>query len=158
MRIGAFNVPGLNGKADLLQKLVDSTRLDVIGLTVTRAHPTDRFIIPMTHEALTVEPTGNRCRRNAGISLAWKTGIEEETVPKNKSLKTQLVSTKFGDLSISVAYISAAATKEDLGITLNTARRRTQPEALIMGDINARNIQWDTSPNTKGLNWAEKHG
>ena len=32
MIIGTFNVRGLNGKADLVQKLVDSTKLDVRGL------------------------------------------------------------------------------------------------------------------------------
>ena len=80
MRIGTFNVRGINGKADVVQKLVDSIELDVIGLTETWARPTDRFILPMTYEALTVEPTGNMRRGNAGIALAKKSNIEGDTV------------------------------------------------------------------------------
>ena len=69
--------------------------------------------------------------------------------------------TKFGDLSISVGYISPAASTEELRTTLDTARKQSQPKAIIMGDINAQNTQWDRSTNTKGsevLKWAEKHG
>ena len=161
MRICTFNVRVLNGKPDLVQKLVDSTNLDIIGLTETWARPTDRFILPVKHEALSIEPTGHRRRGNAGIALAWKSIVEGETVLKHKSLNAQLLTTKFGDLSISVAYISPATSTEELRTTLNTARKQSQPKAIIMGDINARNTQWDSSTNTKGsevLKSAEQHG
>ena len=65
-----------------MQKIIDSTHLDVICLTEIWARSTDRFILPMTFEALTVEPTGNRSRENAGIALAWIPDIEVEMVFK----------------------------------------------------------------------------
>ena len=52
MRIGTFNVRGLSGKVDLVQKLIDTSKLDVIGLTETWARPTDSFVLPMANEAL----------------------------------------------------------------------------------------------------------
>ena len=76
MRIGTVYVRDLNGEAELVQKLIDSTHLYVIGLTEIWARPTDRFILPMTYKALTFEPTGNRRRGNAKIVLAWKPTIE----------------------------------------------------------------------------------
>ena len=103
MRTVKLNVRGLNGKAELVHTLVDSTHLDAIGLTETWARPTDRFILPMTYEALTAEPTENRRRGNARMALTWEPNIEGETVIKYKSLNTQLVETKFGNLLISLA-------------------------------------------------------
>ena len=41
MRVGTFNVRGLSGKVDLVQKLIESSKLDVIGLTETWARPSD---------------------------------------------------------------------------------------------------------------------
>ena len=104
----------------------------------------------MKYEALSIEPIGNRRWGSAGIALVWKPNIEGETVLKHKSLNAQLMTAKFGELSISTTYISPAATTEELRATPDTSRRHSQPKAIIMGDINARNTQWDTSTNTKG--------
>ena len=115
----------------------------------------------MNYEALPIEPTGNRRRGNAGIALAWKPTIEGETVLKHKSTNTQLITTRFGELSTSIAYISPAASTEELRTTLNRYRKQSQPKAIIMGDINARHNQWDRSTNTKGseiLKWAGQYG
>ena len=62
IRIGTFNIRGLSGKVDLVQKLIDSKKLDVVGLTKIWDRLTDSVVLPMAYEALYVEPTGNRKR------------------------------------------------------------------------------------------------
>ena len=71
------------------------------------------------------------------------------------------MTTRFGELSISIACISPVASPDELRTTLNAVRKQSQPKAIIIGYRNARNTQRDSSTNTEGseiLKWAEQYG
>ena len=87
MRIGTFNVRDLHDEAGIVQKIVDYTHPNVIGLAETWARPTDRFILAIKHESLSIRPTGSTGSGNAGIPLAWKPKIQGEKALKHKSFK-----------------------------------------------------------------------
>ena len=159
MRIGTFNVRDLSGKVDLVQKLVESRKLDVIGHTEIWSRPTDSFVLPMSYEALSVEPTGNHSRGNAGVALAWKLELEQETLMKHKSSNANLIVSSFGDTTVCSAYISPKATPEELHTTLDVARRKAGHKAIILGDLNALLTSWDERTNSRGselLRWSEE--
>ena len=78
MRIATYNVRGLAGKADLVQKLWDETRLDILGLTETWLRPTDRFPLPLQYEGICLERDGRRHRTHGGIALAFRNSSKDK--------------------------------------------------------------------------------
>jgi exonuclease III len=150
MRIGTFNVRGLSGKADLVQKLFDDIDLDVIGLTETWMRPFDRFLLPLEYSAISLPQTGGLSRGRGGIALAYRPGMDISITLRVSTAKIQMIIAKTPKVSLVLLYISPSSSALELVDTLETARTSTTGPLVLMGDLNARNIRWDTNTNTKG--------
>lgn len=159
MRFCTFNVRGLSGKAELVQKLFDDNNIDIIGLTETWQRPTDRFLLPLDYTAVTIPPSGGRNRGTGGIALAYKPGLDIEVVYRAASDKHQIIVANTPTISIVLVYISPVSTAQELKDFMNEFKQYAKTPAIVMGDFNARNLKWDKSLNPRGtalLQWAEE--
>ena len=160
MRIATYNVQSLSGKAELVERLVQSTGLDIIGLTETWMRPTDRFLLPMQYEAVTLDPPGRCNRGEGGIALAWKVGVKGIVRYRQRDRKVQILVVKIAGCLIALVYFSPSARREEVENALTKLRQVCRGPTIILGDLNARHNRWDRTTNRFGstiLKWAEKY-
>jgi len=137
IRIGTYNVRGLSGKADLVQKLFDNTELDVIGLTETWQRPTDRFLLPLQYSAIALEQPGRLNQGNGGIALACRQGLSLEVVLRVAKKEFQMLVARTATMTIALTYISPSNGAEYLKQALKTAHQEAEEPLLLLGDFNA---------------------
>lgn len=159
MRIATYNVSGIGTKADMVLRLWNTLGLDLLGLTETWMRPTDRFLLPLPHEAIALECTGNRYRSFGGVALARKPGIPSVTVFRERDKLQQVILSRVHGIAVAVAYFSPECPADKMLATLDKIHSLARGPAVIMGDLNCRNVKWDRITNRRGRvlhSWAEK--
>ncbi len=150
VRIAAYNIIGISGKSKHIMDFYNALDIDVIGLTETWQLPEDCFVLPLQYEAGTVPPVKQQWRGHKGVALALGHAVNYKRKDTSITTNTMYATVRIKDLYLTVLYAAPQTPCKELTHTLNRIRRSSRGPSIIMGDLNARDKNWDTNFNTAG--------
>ena len=106
---------------------------------------------------LLVEQQG---RGHKGVALALRYTFNYKREATAVTTNTMYVTVRIKNLYLTVLNTALQTLRSELMETLNQIRRRHRRPSIIIGDLNARHKNWDTSFNTAGttlLRWTNLH-
>lgn len=157
LRISAYNIRGLKGKMNIIQKLQEQT--DVLGLCETWCRQTDHEVLEQMDEHVCTEPPHRQCRGFGGIAIWINPVIHYKVIDKQATKQHQHVSIQISNTTITVLYVSPSVKAKELSTILDGLNQQTRGQGIIIGDFNCRHKLWDKATNSKGLEirrWTHK--
>lgn len=85
LRVGTFNVRGLIGNEEEIQRLWIERDLDVLAVTETWLRPEKTMPLGLRHESVRLRPPSPHGRGVGGVSLILKQGIEYKLLKREHS-------------------------------------------------------------------------
>lgn len=92
----------------------------------------------------------NRRRGYGGVGLVLHPLLRTTTPTKIVHERYQCLTTSTQWIQITVAYISPAANKSEEMEALNYINNKHTHASIVLKDLNARHLRWDTSENERG--------
>lgn len=158
LRIGAYNSRGLRNSMTEATEIF--TNLDILVLSETWMRKNDGDLRDMLDEYVYANETEGLTRGFGGVGLLINPVLPYETIAKLTTTCIQAVVVRVRGVTITGMYISPGATADDEARVLSKIDRLSRGQAIIIGDLNARNRRWDTRTNARGtrlVKWAAKH-
>ena len=151
MKIGTYNIEGLLGSEHDVVTLMNENALDVLALQETWTRGTETDLLPswITGAVSAPVPTG-ALRGFGGVAMVVNPAIRHRVVMSKGTTRYQFVIALVGDMHIASVYISPHAVKAQVLECLNEVKQAAPPPAVIIGDLNARHVDWDTRSNYRG--------
>lgn len=106
VRVATLNIRGARGKSDLLMKMWEEAKIDVLALTETWQLPNERLVLPLQYEAITLPSTGNRPRGNGGVAVCVSPNTCMKVLDKGAYAYVQHVTVSVYGHIITAIYIS----------------------------------------------------
>lgn len=97
----------------------------------------------------------------AGVGNIVYPLIRYKVIAERATKQYQFITMGIGTVSIAQTYISPAASTCQMEEALKYIIQLCGPQGIIMGDLNARHITWDSATNGRGrtrYQWAVTHG
>ena len=156
MRIATFNVNGLAGSYAAVQKAWKVLGIDILCLVETWLCPNDEVYIGLPHDVLSLEAPESG-RLHDGIVLLRLHGLQSRVLAKyaTKSYQVLVVHVKPG-LNVIGVYITSNAERTAIHECTSRLKSLCRGPAVIVGDWNARHLDWDEKSNKLGRvvrNW-----
>lgn len=133
----------------------------VFGIQETWLKPEDHsYRRDMTEEICTIPPH-SRCKGFGGVEIMIQAPILHRLIEKNQTKTYQMITVSIGGMFITNTYISPAASGKDEETILQKILNLSRGPAMVMGDFNARNRDWDHRTNQRGTKlkqWEIKNG
>lgn len=162
MRLVLYNACGLSGKAEMVHRVWEGQRADILCLTETWCRPTDRLLLQMPADSVAVGLAQGQWRGHGGVAFGARAGVRWRTLFKEAEANYQMLATLVGGrLRVITLYISPRARVQEVRRCLRRVRELARGPTIVAGDLNARHSQWDTTPNNRGrllMSWALKWG
>ena len=150
MRIATFNVNGFAGSDAVVHKAWKVLGIDILCLVETWLRPTDEVYIGLPHEFLFLEApqSGRPC---GGIVILRLPGLQTRVLAKyaTKSYQVLAVHVRPG-LNVIGFYITPNVERTAIHECLSRLTSFYHGPIMIVGDWNARHLDWDDKTNKQG--------
>lgn len=131
---------------------------DVQGLSETWIRGNESDLQNMIDKHRKVQLDENFRRGFGGVALILNHILHFKAYRKRMKQYAQLLTIRTAGIVILVVYISPRASVGEEQDKFQHVKRLSRRPSVIMGDLNARHIAWDTKPDYKGLrltSWAK---
>ena len=159
-KIISWNVGGLSTSLAQVEKLRSERNPDILVLNETWYEPHFSFPSHWRHESACL-PKAKNNRSHGGVTMIVKNNICFKLLFKIARRFYQLVAISFNGATVVGAYIAPEAPPSDLSNFIELISRKCSGRTMVIGDLNARNKNWDDKSNRRGTtlrHWAYSHG
>ena len=80
--LGTFNIRGLSGNVEAVEKIINTYKLQILAITETWMRPMDAVPLPYRTESICLAPTNQRYRGQGGITLVLQPNILYSLIEK----------------------------------------------------------------------------
>ena len=149
MKLGTYNIDGLEGSESAIGMLMEEHSIHVLALQETWTRENDR-LPPWISAAVSAPVPTQAIRGFGGVALVISPAIPHSVVRKKRTKQYQYIVARVGDMHIASVYISPLAVKAQVLECLNEIKQSALPPAVLLGDFNARHLDWDEHANFRG--------
>lgn len=149
MRVATFNIDGLKDSEAYAAKLFEHQRLDVLGLQETWTRPGDP-LPPWITAAVSAPVPARAIRGFGGVAVVVNPAVKHQVVCSRATKTYQFIILSISGMHLAVVYLSPLALKNEALECLNAVKRLAPPPTAIVGDFNARHVDWDHEGNYRG--------
>jgi len=155
VRLGMFNVRGLRHTAQEVQDWIEEENLNVTALSETNIKAGSSTGISLRHEQV-ASP-----RSKGGVAIVIYGMAKHKVVLRYPGESIQAIAICVKNVNYVSVYISPSTTKNELVKALDTIHYKCKGKTILMGDFNARRVEWCTRNDTRGnqlVKWATHRG
>ena len=164
--IGTFNIRGLSGNVEAVEKIINTYRLQILAITETWMRPMDAVPLPYRTESICLAPPGQRYRGQGGITLVLQPNTLYRLIEKRADRNHQMVAIRVKGVTIIALYLAPSLIRPRILEILKNIQRISRGPSIILGDLNGRHPSWDMSLQTGQANpqgnaihtWARQFG
>lgn len=131
----------------MIRKWIEEKHLHVAALTETWMTPEEQ---PPRGVSEYVTLQSKRGRSHGGVALCVHPLLQYRLMTKMAQKEYQYILIQIGGMIVGTVYISPRAPLRSIQQCMKELRQNCRGPAVIMGDLNARNIEWDRTANTIG--------
>lgn len=157
--VGTFNVRRLRKRLQVVHPIAQKTM--ILGLCETWIRNEGDPLLMAVDKTTEAATQAKHTRGYGGVALIINPVLPYKMIEKRTSPTIQWITVRVVGLMLTVIYVSPRPRKEEEVDAFSKKNSKNDCKAIVMGDLNARCLQWDSKNNPRGIrlrNWAKKHG